>query len=274
MAVVAAVGMCKDEADIVEATVRQSLTQVDYMLVADNMSTDGSRDILDRIARETGRLVVIDDFVKAYYQSEKMTGWSKQAHLMFGAEWVVPIDMDEIWFSPYGRIGTTLGELADQWLVMEAKLYDHVATALDDQSVADPVARMEWRRKKEAPLRKVACRWREDLSIAQGNHSAKYNGGATIAGAEFVIRHFPIRSVAQFVRKARNGAEAYAAAHNIPADQGAHWREWGAMLARDGEAPLKELFQTYYWRDRPAETIEMDGITEPPLMHDPAYLAL
>lgn len=272
MAVVG-IAMVKDEADIIKATVLQMLTQVDHVLIADNMSTDNTRPILDWLA-ETRKVTVVDDFQKAYYQSEKMTALARQAHHQFDAEWVVPFDADEFWYSPFGRIGTVLEGLADQWLVMEAKLYDHVATGLDVESETNPVVRLAWRRKKEGGLRKVACRWREDLSIAQGNHSAHYTGGATIAGAEFTIRHFPVRSVEQLVRKARNGGEAYRAATNIPSDQGVHWREWGAILARDGDAAIKDLFHTYYWRDRPTEPIELDGVTEPPLVHDPAYSAV
>lgn len=270
----AAISMVKDEADVIEATMRQMLTQVDHILIADNMSSDGTRPILDRLAAETGRVTVVDDKVKAYYQSQKMTGLAKQAYLEFGAEWVVPFDADEFWLSPYGRIGDILDGFADQWLVMEAKLYDHVATGLDDQAEPNPTRRMQWRRKSEAPLRKVACRWREDLSIAQGNHSAHYNGGATIAGHEFVVRHFPLRTVQQMVRKIRNGSQAYAAATNIPLDQGLHWRDWGRMLNEHGEEAVKELFHTYYWRDDPREPLELDGVIEPPLMHDPAYLAV
>lgn len=194
---VVAVSMTRDEEDVIESTTRHMLTQVDHVIIADNMSDDGTRKILEEIAAECDRLTVVDDFEKGYYQGLKMTALARQAHVKFGADFVVPYDSDEFWFSPFGRIGDILTSFADQWLVVEAQLFDHMCTGVDNPDKVDPIERMRWRRRAENPLRKVACRWREDLVIAQGNHAAHYNGGTTIYGAELVIRHFPYRSADQ-----------------------------------------------------------------------------
>ena len=45
------------------------------------------------------------------------------------------------------------------------------------------------------------------------------------------VRHFPIRSPEQMLRRARNGAAAYAAAPDAPG--GDHWRAWGRLT--DGQ---------------------------------------
>ena len=47
--ITAAVTMVRDEADIIETTVRHMLTQVDVVIVADNRSVDGTREILDSL---------------------------------------------------------------------------------------------------------------------------------------------------------------------------------------------------------------------------------
>jgi glycosyltransferase involved in cell wall biosynthesis len=42
--------MVKDEADVIEGTIRHMADEVDQLIVADNGSTDGTRDILDKLA--------------------------------------------------------------------------------------------------------------------------------------------------------------------------------------------------------------------------------
>jgi hypothetical protein len=246
--------MVRDEADIVEATVRQMASQVDCVLVADNLSEDGTRAILDRLAGELP-LIVVDDPDPAYLQSAKMTQLAARA-AREGAEWVVAFDADEFWYSPFGRIGDILAEYPGA--VATAEIYDHVATAGDPDD-QDPTKRIGWHRRQPCPLEKVACRPSLEATITQGNHGAHYPTQQPLTG-QIVIRHFPHRSVEQLVRKVRNGAAAYAAT-DLPFDQGQHWREWGKLLVERGEQAIEELFRQWYWSDAP------EG--DPELIFDP-----
>lgn len=262
-----AITMVRDEADIIASTVEHMLGQVDAVIVADNMSTDATRSILAELAAADSRLTVVEDLDPAYEQSRKMTALAARAHDM-GANWIVPFDADEWWYSPFGRIGDQLDHVAGQWLVVPAALYDHVATGRDEQ-IDDPVRRIGWRRMQPAPLPKVACRWREDLVIEQGNHGARYSGGATTFDRLLVVRHFPYRSVEQFVRKVRNGAAAYRAAGEVPANVGTHWRQWGEILDTHGEDAVADIFRRWYWRAEPESSVSIDGELQPPLIFDP-----
>ena len=130
-------------------------------------------------------------------------------------------------------------------------------------------------RNEDLPHARVAARWREDLSIDQGNHGATYSGRGTVFDELLVIRHFPYRSPAQVIRKVRNGAAAYAAGgSSIPEAFGAHWRQWGRILDERGEEAIAELFHTWYWRDVPRAPIELpDGERQPALLFDPAPIS-
>lgn len=263
--------MVKDEVDVIAATVRNMLEQVDAVVVADNLSTDGTLELLHELRAETaGRLEVQTDLEPGYFQSRKMTALARYAHDQLGAEWLVPFDADEVWYSPFApTIADVLATVAPQWLVVPARLFDHVATGIDPAE-PDPVLRMEWRRQDPAPLPKVACRWRDDLVILQGNHGAWYEGEPTITDPLLVVRHFPYRSAEQLVRKVRNGAAAYTATGDqLDPDAGAHWRRWGQLLEQAGPEAIGEVFRTWYWRRNPRNAVLIEGERQPPLVHDP-----
>jgi hypothetical protein len=244
---VAAVSMVKDEGDVVELTVGRMAGSVDVVLVADNGSTDATRAILEQFEN----VLVVDDSEPGYFQSRKMTRLAQQAAASFEAEWVVPFDADEVWLPTQGsRIADLLDGMPEEALIAEAVVLDHVATPGDH--VLSP-----WRRTEILPLRKVAVRTRPDLTIHQGNHSATFENvkrPLTVTG-QLEVRHFPHRSAEQMIRKARNGAAAYAAT-NLPADVGAHWRQWGELT----DEQLREVFHEFYFSADP----EADGLVYDP----------
>lgn len=239
---IAAVSMVRDEADIVERTVGWMASQVDHVIVANNGSRDGTRGILSTLGVE-----VLDDPEVGYYQSEKMSHLAQIA-LEQGAEWVVPFDADEFWVAN-GRIGDVLSGLPAEALVCEAAVLDHVANG------SGPLS--PWRRAEQLPLRKVAARARPGLQIHQGNHGATFPGvryPLTVTGL-LEVRHFPYRSPEQMIRKARNGAEAYAAT-DLPESVGKHWRDYGRLT----DEQIAEVFFTYFHSADP----ESDGLVRDP----------
>lgn len=242
-----AVSMVRDEADVIVGTLRHMAEEgLDGIIVADNRSVDGTRDLLADLARDLP-LVVVDDPDPAYLQSHKMTYLARLAAER-GATWIVPFDADELWLFQGDRIGLELQRCdAD---VVTAELRNYFPSAIDPEGT-DPFRTIRWRQRDRAPLPKVAFRWETNCIIHQGNHGVtRPSGGKAIAG--LTVCHFPYRSAEQFVRKARNGAAAYAAT-DLPPDVGAHWRGYGEILERGGEGALHDVFREYFWELSPAD---------------------
>lgn len=260
-----AVMLVKDEADIIEHTVRHLLANVDQVLVADNLSTDGTWDKLVALHGEFGEACIPrTDEERGHFQSEKTTKLAMEA-MKRGHRWVIPCDADEIWYAPDGRpIRDWLDSIGRETQIVKSLIFNHVASALDDADDPNPVTRIRWRQRAHLEKRwgKVACRTRSDLVIHDGNHSARTRGtGTTSEGLE--IRHFPYRSADHFVRKAING---YAALRATDRDEGvgAHWRAYGQAVEEGGEEAGRVWFYDAFFSTDP----ERDDS----LVYDPAPL--
>lgn len=253
-----AITMVKDEVDVIEPVLRHVAAQgVDGIIVADNGSTDGTREAIEDA--DTGSAIVVykEDNDPAYYQSRKMTALADEAHAL-GATWVWPFDADELWY--YGDTAklATVIEHADGDVIY-ARLWHHFPTALDAAGT-NPFERMVYRG-DEAPLQKVIVRWQPGQVITAGNHDVEAKGAPSTL-RDVQVRHFPYRSANQFISKAINGSRAYAAT-DLPYGTGQHWREYGKLYEQGGEALLSEVFLEHFFYSLPSAS---------GLVYDPARL--
>lgn len=212
------VAMVKDEADVVDLTALHLLAQgVDALLVADNGSSDGTRDLLADLARRHP-VHVADDPDPAYHQSEKMT---RLAHAAWraGADWVLPFDADEFFFAR----GTTVADRlrASRATVVHADFHHMVPTVPTPRLAPETEVVMDTT--PDFPG-KVAARSHPLLEILPGNH------GATRVGEHergLHIAHAIYRHPGQVARKLRQGSAAVRAAGGRWV--GTHWTK-GAGL--------------------------------------------
>lgn len=235
----AAVTMVKDEADIIGYTLRHMLQQgVDLLIVADNMSEDRTPEILESI-RVTWpeRVRVVPDLEVGYYQSEKMTSLALMA-LDHGAEWVIPFDADEWWYSPTERrlsdlirgVPPTVGSLG-------CVGWDHLVQR-GEPAGGNPFADHPWRRRAPQKLPKIAFRPNPDAKLHMGNHDVNNVPGERLLALQ--LRHIQYRSLEQMTRKLRQGRVAYEAS-TVPALHGQHWREGGLWTDEEMAARWESL---------------------------------
>lgn len=129
-----AVSVVRDERDVVGAVLDHLLHQgIDHLLIADNGSRDGTRELLAARAQHDHRIHVVTDRHRAHHQSEKMT---YLAHLAWrhGADWIVPFDADEFHFARGARLADYLHETeADVIFAAFHHMVPTTATALVDR---------------------------------------------------------------------------------------------------------------------------------------------
>jgi glycosyltransferase involved in cell wall biosynthesis len=253
-----AVGMVKDEADVIYDTVTHLASEgVDGVMVLDNMSTDDTVGELQRAQSSVDcRVVIVEDEEPGYYQARKMTAAAETCVREFGASWIVPFDADELWYHPEVPLTDLVERCEDAGQrVVWADMLNHYRTTADSGDLR-PFEFMQHRHPDPNPLPKVMFRWTYGAELLMGNHGVILPGHAPRHPERVMIRHFSNRSPEQFLRKARNGAAAYAAAEDLPAVFGTHWREYGQM----SDAELLAAFDEHFVY-RPDE-----------LVHDPAPL--
>jgi glycosyltransferase involved in cell wall biosynthesis len=270
-----AVGIVRDEVDIVGTVITNLLAQgVERVVIADNLSVDGTAAVLEGLAR-SHPVTVLADRLGAHYQAEKTTLLARAAAAA-GAGWVLPFDADEVWTLPpaeevsSGTGGAAPGTVA-QWLagcdadVVQVPVFNHVPTDDDDDAEPDPVRRQRWRKDAPNRLHKVAFRAHPRARLHQGNHGVDRRGRRRRG---LVVHHFPYRTEEQFVRKVRQGSAALAATE-LTAEVGKHWRGLGAGDDAQLHAAWRSLVETHnldseWWVPRHGlveDPVDLGGLT-------------
>ncbi len=221
---VAAVSMFHNEEDVAEHVVRHMLAECDLVVIADNNSTDRTRELLDAI--DDPRLFIYDEPSFAYNQAETMMRMADAA-VGAGADWIVPFDFDEWWDSPEGRIADVLRTLPGDVIATATRTWDMIPQRCDGAD-PNPFARIVHTRPgslwSQASTRKIAFRPGPGRVLLQGNHGLAGRDPAPVGPLR--IRHYPFRSYQQAKAKVRHGRSAVLAAQ-LPPTSGTHWQEWG-----------------------------------------------
>src|SRR5260221_2379309 len=243
----------RNECDVIEQFVRHNLRYMDALVVLDNASTDGTREVLDALAREGLPLRVDDDPEIRHAHAEKISALLHCASSWCDPEAVLALDADEfLRVGSRGRLEAALSNLQPDtvgllgWMTY---LYAPLSVETSQGAFDDPVFRMVRRRCEECPsyykvaLPRPSQGW-TSVFLDQGNHGARIvstDGSLSPLPARELeglgLAHFPVRSSAQFTSKVVGG--------------------WLAYLAYDHDAASKDL--NYQWRDNYKRIVASPG---------------
>jgi hypothetical protein len=215
--------LVRDEEDILRENIEYHKSQgVDYFIVTDNASVDGTTKILKEY-EEDGILTYIRENGN-YNQSKWVTSMARIAYKKFNADWVINNDADEFWWPNNGDLKSTLERIPKRYTVVRAKRHNFL---LSSRKTSEPFyKRMVYRRKislnpigKPLPP-KVCQRGLPNIEVGAGSHGIKKPVGLEIIDGDMEIFHYPIRNYNQLRNKVINIGSGYEINPNVDKSTG------------------------------------------------------
>lgn len=261
---IAGIAMIKNEADIVEAFVRHNITYLDVMVVIENSSTDGSREILLALQREGLPIVIFDDPIFGYFQSEKMSHIYRKTVIEFMPDFIFLLDADEFINVKSRPILESQLSLIKKGSVGRIPWKTYIPSPDNcEENITDILRQIPYRRNKEFIQRYKAvipARVTDfGLTIYQGNHlvyDASHQIIPPLDIPDITLGHFPIRSIDQFTSKVIVGWMAYLERNRTKPDKGFayQWKDLYERIIRGNSLTKQELiYEALHYSDSPTD---------------------
>jgi glycosyltransferase involved in cell wall biosynthesis len=190
---------------------------VDRLIVTDNGSVDGTREILESFGDD---IDLRHDPVHRKQQFSVVTAMAREAYARYHADWVINADADEFWLPR--RDGRTLHDVFDeldpQLRTFTVPVIDMTGapaaagTGLQRLTLRDtrPVSRLQELGLRAHSTPDAVHVGHPDIEVAQGNHFVNLTpGGEVPEDLELEVLHFPWRSWRQFSSKVEKAGRAY-----------------------------------------------------------------
>lgn len=251
--------LARDEADIVDAQIAFHLhAGVDFVIATDNLSADGTTDILGRYQR-AGYLHLIHEQGDDMRQGKWVTRMARLAATEFGADWVLNSDADEFWWPRGGSLKDVLATVPERYGVVRGCWRHFLPRVGDSPFFAE---RMTVRRTTPAfpgdkttiyhAHQKVAHRADPQVMVEAGNHNAVGHQLEPFrAWHPIEVLHFSFRSLDQLERKCLAGW------HRSPIDELTLHQVLQYDAYRTGK--LEEYFASFAVTDEKLERGLADG---------------
>ncbi len=239
--------LVRDEQDILEDNLAfHRAMGVDAFIVTDNLSVDGTRDIL-RPWEQRGQLQVIDEPSDDYSQWRWVTRMARLAADEHDADWVIHADADEFWWPESGDLKTALAGVPEGCGLLHVPRNNFVVERSVVAEARSPgprtltlreVAERSYLGRPLAP--KVCHRAHPDVIVEQGNHSVRGVDWETWSTTQpITILHYQMRGWDHFRNKIVKGGAAYARNTELAPNTGRGWR---LLYERHVQGTLRDYY--------------------------------
>jgi len=203
--------LVRDEIDIIQSNLEYHLSQgVDSVIVTDNGSVDGTREILQKYA-DRKLIYLIDEPPSDFSQHRWVTRMARIAYEVYRASWIIHADADEFFVWRSGKLKEAFKTIPKNVTHFMAKRVDFIPFEGRKMSIPVPQS-MIYRKSVSLDLAgnllspKVIHRGIKDAVISQGNHSVAFKRSRQMDQlGPIEVFHYPIRYLRQFKSKACNG---------------------------------------------------------------------
>jgi hypothetical protein len=235
--------LCRNEADIIRQHIIYHLPKVDFLIVTDNGSTDGTREILAGL--ESGRVTIIDEPAQNIQQEQWVDRMIRMAKDR-GADWVVNSDADEFWWGDFRAVAHKYR----RWYThLQAQSFRMRPCASENAAELNPITRMLWReRETDRHFRKVFLNTAQYKMIHHGNHRADMlRGGKHVLSTDRMrIYHYQWRSFEHYLRKCIGGGKAFEIS-GLPVGKGSYFRGVYKLWKERGEDAVREKYEREFY---------------------------
>lgn len=231
---------------------------VDQFIVTDNLSHDGTMDIL-REFEKAGVVKIIIERNQNYDQYRWVTRMACMARDEMGADWIINNDADEFWYCPTRNLKDAITGRKENILTCQ-----RFTLWPSDASLQDPsyrfyrnILRANHQFKKRGTERQIATIFEEHFKamhsaegfteVHQGNHWVTMKNPLSGLTGDVTIYHFPFTTYAKFESKIRVGGEAYLRNKELPPVVGSHWRKYYDLLE---QGKLREKYDEVVFDDQ------------------------
>jgi glycosyltransferase involved in cell wall biosynthesis len=204
--------LCKNEEDVIAANIEHHVNQgVKNFIVTDNNSKDKTKEIISKYPEV---VELIDETDDDHHQSKWVTRMARLA-CKFKPDWIIHLDADELWggLSQLSRFDYKAFGSTSMYLHPPCRCQfdvNKMSHYLDFDDVTNLPGEC-----------KVGHRPDLDVVITHGNHGFE-NNWSVFYTKKIWRHHYPVRSLAQFERKAVAGHEALLRRNSVCE----RWQRW------------------------------------------------